>query len=175
MSDAIFQPIIEIEKVTIRNAERLIALAQKIGNHKTGAHFKRHLEHQEQGKRQLLIASLDGQDAGYCVLNWYPKYAMFRRLNIPEVQELHVLPEMRRNGVARALIAYCEDWARKQNYDTMGIGVGLTASFGPAQRLYTMLGYIPDGAGVNYDRLPVTPGEFRPIDDQLCLMMTKGL
>jgi hypothetical protein len=57
----------------------------------------------------------------------------------------------------------------------MGIGVGMPTSYGPAQRLYVKLGYIPDGNGINYDRQSIAFGEFRPVDDDLCLMMVKAL
>jgi hypothetical protein len=57
----------------------------------------------------------------------------------------------------------------------MGIGVGLHRAFGAAQRLYIRLGYIPDGNGITYDRLQIAPGEFRPVDDDLCLIMVKEL
>ena len=57
----------------------------------------------------------------------------------------------------------------------MGIGVGLYTSYGAAQRLYCKMGYVPDGNGVTYDRKLLAAGEFRPLDDQLCLMMIKDL
>ena len=57
----------------------------------------------------------------------------------------------------------------------MGISVALGASYGPAQRLYATLGYMPDGNGVTYDRMAVGFGEMRPVDDDLCLMMVKDL
>ena len=57
----------------------------------------------------------------------------------------------------------------------MGLAVGLHRSYGAAQRLYARLGYMPDGYGVTYDREAVVPGDFRAVDDELCLMMVKTL
>lgn len=142
---------------------------------KTVSYFQRCLAEQEEGKRQVFIARLHGSDAGFGILNWHPQYSLYRRLGIPEIQDLNVEPDLRRNGVATALIGYCEEQARKGGAEHVGISVGLHAGFGAAQRLYVRLGYVPDGYGVTYDRQAVTAGEMRPVDDNLCLMMIKDL
>jgi len=114
-----------------------------------------------------------GGAMGYCVLNWVPKYGPFKKLGIPEIQDLNVLPDYRQRGLATKLIAHCEEVARSKGHEEMGIGVGMNRSFGAAQRLYVKLGYVPDGQGINYDRIPLESGKFCPNDDQLCLMMVK--
>lgn len=151
--------------------EILAALRQS----KDTDYFEQQLALCEAGSRAVLIASVDGADAGYCILNWRPKYGFFKANNIPEIQDLNVLRDFRRQGIATQMIGYCENMAVKKGYGTMGISFGLDASFGAAQRLYVKLGYIPDGHGVTYDRKVVTAGEFKPVDDQLCLMMVKNL
>lgn len=127
------------------------------------------------GDLDIIMAQVDGVGVGYTLFNRLPKYALFKTLNIPEIQDLNVLSKYRRNGIGALIIQYCENLAKKEGYKEIGIGVGLNSSFGSAQRLYARLGYIPDGAGVSYDRTQVACGEFRPIDDQLCLMMLKNL
>lgn len=57
----------------------------------------------------------------------------------------------------------------------MGIAFGLHSSYGAAQRLYIKLGYIPDGQGATYDRKQIAYGDFKPVDDDLCLMLMKAL
>lgn len=114
-------------------------------------------------------------DVGYVIYNRSPKYALFKKLGIPEVQDLNVLPAFRRQGIGKALVEKCEAQAIDDHFDMIGIGVGLHSGFGSAQRLYARLGYIPDGTGVTYDRKQVAGGEFRPIDDNLSLMMLKNL
>jgi len=57
----------------------------------------------------------------------------------------------------------------------IGISVGLTIDFGPAQRLYCKLGYMPDGNGVTLDREFVDDGQPVTVNDDLCLMMVKEL
>lgn len=123
----------------------------------------------------IVFAILSGQAVGYALLNWAPKYAYFKVHNMPEIQDLNVLRDHRARGIGRRLIKHCEGLARGKGCTEMGIGVGLDSSFGAAQRLYVKMGYIPDGQGVSYDRKQVSCGDFKPIDDQLCLMMTKLL
>ena len=57
----------------------------------------------------------------------------------------------------------------------VGIGVGLYPDYGPAQRMYVLRGYVPDGRGVSYDNRQVAPGEVVPVDDSLALYFTKKL
>ena len=85
------------------------------------------------------------------------------------------MPDQRRKGLATVLIKHCEEYARELGYSDIGISVALHSGFGPAQRLYVKLGYVPDGAGVTYDRELISPMEMRPIDDDLCLMLVKAL
>ena len=113
--------------------------------------------------------------AGFCLLNGTPRYSLYRRLNIPEIQDINVLPDYRRRGHASALIAHCENVARAKGCDSVGISVGLTKDYGAAQILYSKLGYLPDGNGVTYDRAPVQARRMYPLDDDLALMMMKDL
>ena len=112
---------------------------------------------------------------GYGFLNWKPKYRVYDQQNIPEIQDLNVLSEFRRQGIAKKLIRACEDLAREKGRSDVGISFGLTRDYGYAQRLYISLGYIPDGFGVTYDREPVPHGQLRAVDDDLCLMLVKSL
>lgn len=141
---------------------------------KEAGYFVRCLKEQDEGRRAIFMAALDGADVGYGMLNEKPRYQLFRRLGIPEIQDINVLPDARQKGVATALIAYCEGVARQRGCDQIGISVGLTKEYGPAQRLYVKQGYIPDGYGVTYNRESVSSGQIRPVDDDLCLMMVKG-
>ncbi len=138
-------------------------------------YYERCIERHKNGELVIILAELEGQYIGYCILNWQPKYAYFKTCNIPEIQDLNVLSHYRRRGVGRMLIEYCEDMAHSKKYKEMGIAVGMDASFGAAQRLYIKMGYIPDGAGLCYDRKQVAIGEFKPIDENLSLMMSKAI
>lgn len=115
-----------------------------------------------------------GEEA-YVLYTRTPRYKPFQRLNVPEIQDLNVHPDHRQQGLGRALLAACEAKARDEGRDMIGLGVGLSQSYGPAQRLYCQSGYLPDGAGLVYDGVPVALGEAKPNDDDLCLMMVKAL
>lgn len=122
----------------------------------------------------IFIASIDGADAGFAIVNTASRYNAFMRLNIPEIQDVNVLPDYRQRGIASALITACEDEARAMGYTDIGIAVGLNHAYGPAQRLYTKLGYLPDGAGVMYNHAAPEAQERYPLDDDLCLMLVKA-
>jgi ribosomal protein S18 acetylase RimI-like enzyme len=123
----------------------------------------------------ILIASKDDQDCGFCLLNWAPRYSLYKRLGLPEIQDLNVVPDARRAGIATLLVDHCENLARAAEKDSIGISVGLTSDYGPAQIMYIRKGYVPDGFGVTYDREGVQPHRPYPIDDNLALMMIKPL
>ncbi len=125
--------------------------------------------------RTVLLAQQAGAAVGYVQINWKPLYAPFRRLNIPEIQDLNVIPAARQQGIGDAMVAWCENLAREKGHDDMGISVGLYARYGAAQRLYVRRGYVPDGAGVSYDDVPVVAGDMRAVDDLLTLKLVKSL
>lgn len=160
--------------IKIANTDDLKAL-QALGQPHEPGYYERCFEEQAAGKRDILIALREGNITGYVFLNWNPRYQPFRRLNIPEIQDLYVASDARRQGIGEALVAVCEQRAREKGCTHMGIAVGLHAGFGAAQRIYVRLGYVPDGGGVTYDRDAVRVGEMRPVDDDLTLMMVKDL
>ena len=80
----------------------------------------------------------------------------------------------RRQGIGALLVERCEMVARQSGKTDIGISVGLYASYGPAQRLYVQRGYVPDGAGITADDVPVRGGEMRPVDDNLTLKLVKS-
>jgi ribosomal protein S18 acetylase RimI-like enzyme len=170
----------EIQELIIRNAQRndlalILDITGKMGSRHDAAHYEQSLDLQEAGERAVLLAFCGEKVAGFVMLSWAPKYAYYRAEGIPEIQDLNVLPGFRQRGYGRAMISYCEDLVRVRGYRQIGIGVGLTPSYGAAQRLYVKMGYVPDGFGVTYDRQIVRAGEFRPIDDEMSLMMVKKL
>lgn len=123
----------------------------------------------------ILIAEKEEQAVGFGVLNFEPRYSLYKKLGIPEIQDLNVIPEMRQQGIATALIKTFENLTRENGIEHIGISVGLNKGYGPAQRLYAKLGYIPDGNGVTYDRQPIDAAHAYPVDDELCLMMLKEI
>jgi GNAT superfamily N-acetyltransferase len=153
----------------------LAQLAQD-GHHQTEPdYFETAYKEQCEAFRIVFLAVVNGHLAGYVHLNFRPLYTPFVRLAIPEIQDLFVHPDFRRQGIGEHLIAACEGHTRAMGKSDIGIGVGVVGDFGAAQRLYTRLGYRPDGAGAVFERVPVKTGEVRPLDDRLCLMLLKNL
>lgn len=153
---------------------RLESLVQTLDFSKDINYFKKCFDVADES-RVVLIASLDGCDIGLCVVNFTPAYPPFKRLGIPEIQDLNVHSDARGQGVGAALVRAAEDVARVRGATDMGIGVGLTAAYGPAQRLYGKLGYIPDGAGISEDGMPIRPGDMRAMGDEVRMYMVKNI
>lgn len=136
-------------------------------------YFETAFAEQQAGKRLVFLLFREDVLAGYTHLNFHPQYQLFQRFGIPEIQDLFVHPNERKNGLGAQLITACEREAKTRGHTDIGIGVGVTGKFGSAQRLYHRLGYTPDGNGAVFERQPIQSGEMRPIDDRLCMMLVK--
>jgi len=130
-----------------------------------------HVENQS-GERVTLLAFYQGEFAGSLHLLDRSKYPYFVENNIPEINDFNVIPPLRKLGIGTALMDAIEIIALEK-YGLVGIGVGLYASYGSAQRMYAQRRYIPDGRGVMYNGLPVTPGTQVCLDDDLNLYFVK--
>ena len=159
----------------VDTAEDLQAIAQACHAVKEDTYWQQCLSRQKIGSLTIFVAYDEGIAVSYVILNRQPRYGLYQRLNIPEIQDLNTIPERRREGIATQLIAHCENIARQEGYEDIGISVGLHAGYGAAQRLYVRLGYMPDGQGITYDRESIKPHASYAVDDDLCLMMTKAL
>ncbi|MFC1953922.1 GNAT family N-acetyltransferase [Chloroflexota bacterium] len=166
--------------ITIRQLEeediQIIASSfTKIGSkRKTAALYRRYLTEQEIGERLVLLAFKDNNFVGYVTIHWKSDYPQFAEKGIPEIQDLNVLPDFRRRGIGSSLV----DEAEKQIFERSritGIGVGMYADYGTAQRMYILRGYVPDGRGLFYKDQPVIPGREVLVDDDLVLYFTKDL
>ena len=136
--------------------------------------YERYLSEQAAGERVVLVATVEDALAGYLTITWQSPYEPFRSEGIPEVTDLNVLPELRRQGVASALMDEAE--ARVVPVSpVIGIGVGMDADYGPAQRMYVVRGYIPDGRGLTSDRRHLQWGETVRVDDDLVLFLARRL
>ena len=146
-------------------------------------YFEKCFVEQKVEKRNILVAELSGRLIGYVQLNWTPLYSTFRRLDIPEVQDLNVIPDARGQGIGGRLVDVCEEIVRKAGRPEIGISVGLCQRYGAAQRLYVKKSYIPDGAGICYNDVPLGAGDLwstlwrRPMsaDNLLTLKLVKVL
>lgn len=145
-----------------------------LGWDKPASQYERYLAEQRAGDRVVLVAFVDDDFAGYVTIVWHSHYPPFAEADIPEVVDFNVLPSYRRRGIGSRLMDEAERWIAERS-PVVGIGVGLYADYGTAQRMYARRGYIPDGRGVCYDAQPVRPGQAVPVDDSLVLFFTKTI
>ncbi|MCE9506958.1 MAG: GNAT family N-acetyltransferase [Alphaproteobacteria bacterium] len=164
-----------IRQATASDLDGLGRIAAEMGTVHEPGYFERCLAEQREKKRVVLIAAQAVRPVGYVQLIWQPLYQPFRKQDIPEIQDLNVIPEARQQGLGGRLVEACEALVRQAGKSAAGIGVGLYSRYGAAQRLYVKKGYIPDGAGVCYDDAAVRANEMRAIDDLLTLKLIKDL
>lgn len=110
--------------------------------------YQRYYREQVNGKRIIFVARVDSRCVGYVTILLGAAYPPFQEQGVPEIQDLNVLHEFRKKGIATALLLTAEDECRKLGKYKVGLGVGLTPDYGNAQKLYPKLGYLPDGRGV---------------------------
>ena len=113
----------------------IVAAFAAIGWDKQAALYQQYLREQAAGQRLVWVAFAETVFVGYVTLKWQSDYPFFQAEGIPEINDLNVLPPFRNQGVGSKLLDLAE--AAAQNKSTcVGLGVGLYADYGPAQRLY---------------------------------------
>ncbi len=152
----------------------IAAAFASLGWNKPASQYERYLHEQAQGERAVIVARLAGAFAGYLTIIWASTYPPFRAAGIPEIVDFNVLPHLRRQGIGTALMDAAEAQIATRSV-LIGIGVGLFADYGAAQRLYMQRGYIPDGRGISWQDQPVAPMAPVVADDSLVLYFTKAV
>ena len=165
---------LRIRSLCKEDPEHISAAFDQIGWNRPPAQYETYFREQERGDLDVLVATVDGPFAGYATVKWKPEYPPFADAGIPEIQDLNVLPQHRRRGIGTALMDAAEALAGKRS-TTVGIGVGMYADYGNAQRLYVLRGYVPDGRGLTYNGRTLEPMESTVNDDDLVLYFTKRL
>jgi GNAT superfamily N-acetyltransferase len=165
---------IVIRNLQSEDAETFSTAFREMGWNKPVSQFIQYHKDQSQGDREVLVALVDGQTAGYATILWRSQYPSFSREGIPEVQDLNVFSAFRNKGVASFLLNEAE-LRISRSHSVAGIGVGLHPGYNVAQRLYVKRGYVPNGKGVTYEYQPVDEGVAYRFDDSLVLWLTKDL
>jgi len=167
--------MIEIKRATPSDAKWMQnGFDTHMGWTKKAGYFAECCQLQENGQVVLFHAADGDTFIGHVKVVWKPNYPYFRENNIPEIQDLNVIPAYRRQGVATKLVDACEQVIRARS-KIAGIGFGLYSDYGAAQRMYVGRGYIPDGMGISYWDEYVTPGQSVNVDDSLVLHLIKHL
>lgn len=155
--------------------DEIASAFKTIGWNKPKSIYENYFKEQSDNMRSVVVAKENGKFCGYVTIKWKSDYDSFVQQSIPEISDLNVLPNYRNHGIGTALINACEVMTKKRGYKNIGLGVGMTADYGNAQRLYVHLGYIPDGRGLHYKYTPLNHNDKTIIDDDLVLFMTKSL
>ena len=166
--------MLTIRDMSLDDSPRISAVFCALGWDKPVSQYETYFVEASTGTRDVLIAEVDGSFAGYLTIVWESHYRPFREASIPEIVDFNVLPEYRNRGIGTRLMDEAESRVARRS-TTVGIGVGLYADYGPAQRLYAKRGYVPDGRGVCYRGEPVPPMQTAVNDDALNLFFTRDL
>lgn len=87
-----------------------------------------------------LIAWEDAQPVGHAHIAWSGTH-----LGLPEIQDVFVLPEKRRRGIATQLTHAAEEEARTRGWSSISLSVSQEGN-AAARLLYAKLGYVDAGA-----------------------------
>jgi GNAT superfamily N-acetyltransferase len=166
------QPSIDVRGLEEGDIDGIVSAFAAAGWPKPRSQYERYLREQAEGRRAVFVAHGGEAVCGYGTLLWESDYAPFRDDAVPEINDLNVLPAFRRRGVATRLLDEAERLAGTRSR-VVGIGFGLYADYGAAQRLYVRRGYVPDGRGISWRGRVVLGGEHVVADDDLALYLRK--
>ncbi len=166
--------MIKIRQLEEADISVIVKAFEQIGWNKPETLFQAYLKEQKENERYIWVAYQQSQFLGYVTLKMHSEYLPFAKDKIPEIKDLNVLPACRNQGVGSALMKRAQKQASTHS-TKVGIGVGLTADYGHAQRLYVKSGYMPDGNGITYLHEKVKWGVDYKADDDLVLWFTKDL
>jgi len=124
------------------------------------------------GAKDVVVATAEAGIVGYLTIDWTSHYPAFATAAIPEVVDFNVIASARRHGIGARLMDEAERRIAERS-PIAGIGVGMYADYGSAQRMYVKRGYVPDGAGLVVDGVAPEPGSTIVLDDAPALMFTK--
>jgi GNAT superfamily N-acetyltransferase len=165
--------ILQIRELQAQDIAPMAAAFAQMGWNKPAAQYERYLAEQTAGTRVVLVAFVGGDFAGYLTILWDSHYPPFQAAAIPEIVDFNVVAWFRRHKIGTRLMDVAEARIAARS-PLAGIGVGMYPDYGPAQRLYVLRGYVPDGRGLSSGG-PVRYGDQVTVDDDLVLYFTKQL
>lgn len=139
-------------KITLMSDENLEAWLDANETTRGVTHMQRLIrfwQEMQEGKRLIWAAWGEGGEfLGHISLQAVSHYPPFKKKHIPEIVDVWVQPEARRRNVGQKLLEKAIHTAREGDAPAIGMGVGLTSSYGAAHILYSKNGFMPDGSGL---------------------------
>ena len=127
------------------------------------------LDQQVKERSTYLIAWEDDLPVGHAHIAWSGTH-----LGLPEVQDVFVLPEKRRHGIATQLTHAAEEHARERGWSSISLSVSEQGN-AAASLLYAKLGYVDAGVDpVQVSGQIILRGRPFDVDDTL-VYLTKEL
>jgi GNAT superfamily N-acetyltransferase len=167
-------PGVRIRQLAREDLVAISAAFDDLGWNKPVALYERYFLEQSAGDRVVFVAFVDSEFAGYVTVIWKSTYPPFADAGVSEINDFNVLPSFRRRGIGSALMDAAEATISERS-DVAGIGVGMTADYGQAQRMYPKRGYVPDGRGLAQGGEVVKFRQPIVVDDSTALWFTKDL
>lgn len=168
------KPGLQLRNLGLEDCSVISECFKKQGWNKPIAQYHRYFREQEAGLRDVIIAVLGEEFAGYLTICWEANYQPFKKSNIPEIVDFNVLKKYQRQGIGTKLMDEAESRI-KQVSDFAGIGFGVTQDYGAAQILYINRNYKPDGNGLVKDSQPLQYGDVVTVNDDLAFCLIKKL
>lgn len=165
---------LRVREIRKSDCKKISESFQKQGWNKPILQYERYLEFQEKRERDVIIAELNREFAGYLTIKWTSDYELYRKRKIPEIVDFNVLKKYQRLGIGSILMDEAEKRIKKISAYA-GIGFGVYKDYGAAQILYINRGYIPDGNGLVKNSIPLRYGETVTVDDSIVFYLTKKL
>jgi GNAT superfamily N-acetyltransferase len=117
-----------------------------------------------------LVACEGDRPVGHAHVAWVGTH-----LGLPEIQDVFVLPERRRRGIAAQLTHAAEEVARVRGRNSISLSVSQEGNAAAASRLYAKLGYVDAGVEpVRVSAVITLRGRPFEVDDTL-LYLRKSL
>jgi len=165
---------LKLKEIKRTDCQNISESFQKQGWNKPISQYEKYVEYQEKGERDVIVAELNQEFAGYLTIKWVSDYTPFQKEGIPEIVDFNVLKKYQRIGIGTSLMDEAEKRIKRVS-DYAGIGFGVYKDYGAAQILYINRGYKPDGNGLVKNSIPLKYGDVITVDDSIVFCLTKKL